>query len=159
MIATYPAALDAPNLIAVTSSDERGALARSASYGRTTVDLAAPGEEILSTARGGGYELRSGSSMAAAQVSGAAVLLASARPALGWAGMRSALLGSARPTSLPVAAGRLNVAGAVRRVLGIRRGRSRVSAARRSAGRLRRPPRPAHRPRHRSAAARAAVPR
>ena len=56
--------------------------------------------------------------MAAAQVSGAAVLLASARPALGWAAMRSALLGSARPTSLPVAAGRLDVAGALRRVLG-----------------------------------------
>ena len=80
-IAAYPAALDALNLIAVTSSDQRGALAPSASFGRTSVDLAAPGEEILSTRRGGGYELRSGSSMAAAQVSGAAVLLASARPA------------------------------------------------------------------------------
>ena len=96
--------------MAVTSSDQRGALAPSASFGRSSVDLAAPGEEILSTARGGGYELRSGSSMAAAQVSGAAVLLASARPDLGWRGMRSALLGSARPTSLPVAAGRLDVA-------------------------------------------------
>ena len=158
MIATYPAALDAPNLIAVTAPDQRGALGASANFGRITVDLAAPGEEILSTARGGGYELRSGTSMAAAQVTGAAVLLASARPALGAAGLRAALLGSARPTSLPVAAGRLNVAGAVRRVLGIRRGRSQVSAERRSAGRLRRPPRPAHRPRHRSATARAALP-
>jgi hypothetical protein len=97
--------------------------------------------------------------MAAAQVSGAAVLLASARPALGWPGMRSALLGSARPTSLPVAAGRLDVAGALRRVLGAKRGRSQVSAERRTAGRLRRPPRPPHRPRHRAASARAAVPR
>ena len=83
---------------------------RRPAIGRSSVDLAAPGEEILSTARGGGYELRSGSSMAAAQVSGAAVLLASARPGLGWPRMRSALLGSARPTSLPVAAGRLDVA-------------------------------------------------
>jgi subtilisin family serine protease len=152
-----PADLDAPNLVAVTSSDQRGGLAPSASFGRSTVDLAAPGEEILSTARGGGYELRSGSSMAAAQVSGAAVLLGSARPDLGWAGMRSALLGSARPTSLPVAAGRLDVAAALRRVLGRKRGRSQVSAERRSAGRLRRPPRPPHRPRHRSAVARVAV--
>jgi hypothetical protein len=92
-------------------------------------------------------------------VSGAAVLLASARAGLGWPGMRSALLGSARPTSLPVAAGRLDVAGALRRVLGTKRGRSRVSAERLSAGRLRRPPRPPHRPRHRGAVARAAVPR
>jgi subtilisin family serine protease len=158
-IATYPAALDALNLVAVTSSDQRGALAPSASFGRTSIDLAAPGEEILSTARGGGYELRSGSSMAAAQVSGAAVLLASARPDLGWQGMRAALLGSARPTSLPVAAGRLDVAAALRRVLGATRGRAHVSAERRSAGRLRRPPRPPHRPRHRPSVARAAVPR
>jgi subtilisin family serine protease len=157
-IAAYPAALDAPNLVAVTSSDQRGALAPSASFGRASVDLAAPGEEILSTARGGGYELRSGSSMAAAQVSGAAVLLASARPGIGWEGMRAALLGSARPTSLPVAAGRLDVAGAVRRVLGVRRGRSQASAKRASAGRLRRPPRPPHRPRHAASLARAAVP-
>jgi subtilisin family serine protease len=155
-VATYPAALDAANLVAVTSSDQRGRLAPSASFGRSSIDLAAPGEEILSTARGGGYELRSGSSMAAAQVSGAAVLLASARPNLGWSGMRSALLGSARPTSLPVAAGRLDVAGALRRVMGAARGRSRVSAKRASAGRLRRH---VQRPRQRVAAARAAEPR
>jgi subtilisin family serine protease len=154
-VATYPAALDAPNLVAVTSSDQRGRLAPSASFGRASIDLAAPGEEILSTARGGGYELRSGSSMAAAQVSGAAVLLASARPGLGWSGMRAALLGAARPTSLPVAAGRLDVAGALRRVMGAPRGRSRVSAKRASAGRLRRHVR---RPRQRVAAVRAAVP-
>jgi subtilisin family serine protease len=155
-IATYPAALDAPNLVAVTSSDQRGRLAPSASFGRSSIDLAAPGEEILSTARGGGYELRSGSSMAAAQVSGAAVLLASARPNLGWEAMRAALLGSARPTSLPVAAGRLDVAGALRRVMGAGRGRSRVSAKRASAGRLR-PAAP--RGKRRGAIARAAVPR
>jgi subtilisin family serine protease len=153
-VATYPAALDAPNLVAVTSSDQRGRLAPSASFGRSSIDLAAPGEEILSTARSGGYELRSGSSMAAAQVSGAAVLLASARPNLGWSGMRAALLGSARPTSLPVAAGRLDVAAALRRVMGAARGRSRVSAKRASAGRLRRH---VQRPRHRIAAARAAI--
>jgi subtilisin family serine protease len=155
-IAAYPAALDAPNVVAVTSSDERGALAPSASFGRASVDLAAPGEDILSTKRGGGDELRSGSSMAAAQVSGAAVLLASARPDLGWGGIRAALLGSARPTSLPVAAGRLDVAGALRRVLGAGRGRSQASAKRAGAGRRgRRPPHPA---RH-AAVARAAVPR
>ena len=149
-VAAYPAALAAPNLVAVTASDRRGALARSASFGRASVDLAAPGEAILSTARGGGYELRSGSSMAAAEVSGAAVLLASARPDLGWEGMRAALLGSARPTSLPVAAGRLDVAAALRRVLGAGRARSSVTA-KRTAARLRRPPRPAHRPRHNAA--------
>ena len=102
VIATYPAALDALNLIAVTSSDQRGALAPSASFGRTSVDLVAPGEAILSTRRGGGYELRSGSSMAAAQVSGAAVLLGqrAARPRLGGPCAPPAGLGA---PSLPVA--------------------------------------------------------
>ena len=159
VVATYPAALDAPNLVAVTSSDQRGVLAPSASFGRSTVDLAAPGEEILSTARGGGYELRSGSSMAAAQVSGAAVLLASARPDPRLAGdaLRAAGLGAT-----DLAAGGRGAPGRRRRAApGARaqRGRSRVSAERRSAGRLRRPPRPPHRPRHRAAVARAAVAR
>jgi subtilisin family serine protease len=155
-VAAYPAVLDAPNLVAVTACDERGALAPSASFGRASIDLAAPGQDILSTARSGGYELRSGSSMAAAQVSGAAVLLASARPDLGWEAIRAALLGSARPTALPVAAGRLDVAGALRRVLGAGRRRSQVSAKRARAGRL--GGHPAHRSRH-AAVARAAVAR
>jgi hypothetical protein len=73
--------------------------------------------------------------------------------------MRAALLDSARPTSLPVAAGRLDVAAALRRVLGATRGRSHVSAQRRSAGRLRRSAPPPHRPRHRASVARVAVPR
>ena len=155
-VAAYPAALDALNLIAVTSSDQRGALAPSASFGRASVDLVAPGEAILSTRRGGGYELRSGSSMAAAQVSGAAVLLASARPDIGWRAMRAALLGSARPTSLPVAAGRLDVGGALRRVLGAVRRSAPTRASRARAGTLGRPG--PHHARH-AAMARAAVAR
>jgi hypothetical protein len=69
--------------------------------------------------------------------------------------MRAALLSSARPTSLPVAAGRLDVAGALRRVLGAGRARSQVSAERAGAGRL---GGHAPRPLRRAAAARAAVP-
>jgi subtilisin family serine protease len=168
---TYPAALTAPDLVTATSVDQRGALAPTASYGPISVDLAAPGEDILSTARGGGYELRSGTSMAAAQVSGALVLLASARPDLGWQALRAALLGGARPSALPVAAGRLDVAAALRTVLPAGRWRSRVSALRASGGRPRTPAgtrghgraargaRRARRPAARAAIARAAVPR
>jgi subtilisin family serine protease len=87
VVASYPADFDAGNLVAVTSSDQRGVLAPSASFGRSTVDLSAPGEDILSTARGGGYELRSGSSMAAAQVS--------ARPRLAGNALGPAGLGAA----------------------------------------------------------------
>lgn len=113
----YPASFPAENLIAVTSLGRSGALAPSASWGRATIDLAAPGEAILSTAKGRREEIRSGTSMAAAQVSGALVLLASARPDLGWRELRVALLAGARRSTLPVASGRLDVAGALRQVV------------------------------------------
>jgi subtilisin family serine protease len=123
----YPAALAAPNLVTVTSSDRRGALAPMASFGRASVDLAAPGQGILSTARGGGYELRSGTSTAAAQVSGTLALMAGAQPFLGGEALRAALLASARPSSLPVAAGALDVSAALRHLLG--RGQARAARA------------------------------
>jgi subtilisin family serine protease len=125
----YPAALDAPNLVAVTASNRRGGLAPKASYGRATVDLSAPGTNIASTARGGGYELRSGTSTAAAEVSGALALLAGARPSLAGEALRAALLGAARPTSIPVADGALDIGAAMRRVLARARSRSSARAA------------------------------
>ena len=109
LVPVYPAALAAPNLLTATAINWRGALGAGANYGRTTVDLTAPGGSILSTARGGGYEVRSGSSMAAAYVSGALADLAAARPDLGWQALRDALVSTARPTRLPVAAGRLDL--------------------------------------------------
>jgi subtilisin family serine protease len=131
----YPAALAAPNLVAVTSSDHRGALTRRASFGRASVDLAAPGQDILSTARGGGYEFRSGSSTAAAQVSGALALLAGARPGLGAEALRATLLGAARRSSLPVSAGALDIGAALRRLGARARSRSSARAARAADGR------------------------
>jgi subtilisin family serine protease len=133
----YPAALAAPNLLAVTSSDRRGALTRRASFGRASVDLAAPGQDILSTARGGGYEFRSGTSTAAAQVSGALALLAGARPGLAGEALRAALLGAARRGSLPVSAGALDIGAALRRIGAHARSRSSARAARAAAGRAR----------------------
>jgi hypothetical protein len=73
--------------------------------------------------------------MAAAQVSGALALLASAAPGLGWQSLRDALMGSARPSALPVLAGRLDVAAALARVVPAGRWRSKVSAERASGGR------------------------
>jgi subtilisin family serine protease len=133
----YPAALTAPNLVAVTSSDRRGALTRRASFGRASVDLAAPGQDILSTARGGGYEFRSGTSTAAAQVSGALALLAGARPGFAGEALRAALLGAARRSSLPVSAGALDIGAALRRIGARARSRSSARAAHAASGRAR----------------------
>jgi thermitase len=75
----YPCAYDRPTEICVTASDQNDALPSWANYSPNLVDLAAPGDNIYSTLRNGGYGYISGGSMAAAQVSGAAALILSAR--------------------------------------------------------------------------------
>ncbi len=70
----YPASLKLDNLISVTFVDSAGELTGLSNYGSNTVDLAAPGEDILSTIVGN-YSSMSGSSMAAPQVSAVAALL------------------------------------------------------------------------------------
>ena len=73
----YPCGYDRPTEICVTASDQNDALPSWANYGATTVDLAAPGNNIYSTKRNGTYGIISGGSMAAPQVSGTAALILS----------------------------------------------------------------------------------
>jgi subtilisin family serine protease len=47
--ATYPASYRLPNMIVVAATDQNDALASYSNYGATTVDIAAPGSNILST--------------------------------------------------------------------------------------------------------------
>ena len=79
----YPCAYDRPTEICVTASDQNDNLWSSGTYGANyapdIVDLAAPGANIYSTLRNGSYGYISGGSMAAAQVSGAAALILSAK--------------------------------------------------------------------------------
>lgn len=78
----YPAAFKTENLITVAAIDEEGSLASYSNYGKESVGLAAPGSGILSTVAGGEYGIMSGTSVAAAFVSGAAGLLLSRDPGL-----------------------------------------------------------------------------
>ena len=50
---SYPCSYPASNIICVTSTDQHDALSSFANFGPATVDLAAPGENILSTFPGG----------------------------------------------------------------------------------------------------------
>jgi subtilisin family serine protease len=113
---TYPAAYAEDDVLGVAATRRDGGLSSVSDYG-PGADLAAPGEEILSTALGGGYEWRTGTSMAAPEVTGALVLLAAARPDLDAAGLRSALLAGTRKGRLPVATGALDIGASLRAVI------------------------------------------
>lgn len=70
----YPAAYEACFAVAATDADD--ARARFSNYG-TWVEVAAPGDDILSTYKDSSYRVLSGTSMAAPHVAGLAGLLAS----------------------------------------------------------------------------------
>lgn len=78
----YPATFDLPNVVSVAATDHNDGIARFSNYGKTTVDLGAPGVDILSSTSGAAneYKVFSGTSMATPHVTGAANLLLSAFP-------------------------------------------------------------------------------
>jgi subtilisin family serine protease len=117
---SYPASSTVPAVLTVTATQEDGGLLSIANRGLNSVDLAAPGAMIMSTARGSRYELRQGTSMAAPFVAGSLALLAAARPDLSQPALRDALVKSApRPGVLAglLGSGSLDVGAAMHRVL------------------------------------------
>jgi large repetitive protein len=119
----YPSSFGASHLISVAATGRNGKLIGISNRGTGTVDIAAPGQSILSTASDGDYELRTGTSMAAPHVAGTLALLQAARPDLGADALQAALLGSAK-RGVAVASGTLDVAGAMRRVVSASRWRA-----------------------------------
>jgi thermitase len=107
---SYPASYNLPGLISVAASndlDRNGYSTRCGqvmgvqhwecsftNFGRESVDLSAPGVDIVSTVPGG-YDTFDGTSMASPHVAGAVGLLRTARPGLTPVQIRNALLHSA----------------------------------------------------------------
>jgi len=89
----YPAA--DPNVIAVTATDAKNALFLGANRGNH-IAVAAPGVDVLVPAPEGSYQLTTGTSVAAAEVSGVAALLIERDPALTPSELRRILMNSAR---------------------------------------------------------------
>lgn len=76
----YPASLDLENMLVVSSADADGRPAEGSNWGRESVDLLVPAEEVLVTDFYGLPKVVSGSSYAAARVSALAVCLLEANP-------------------------------------------------------------------------------
>ena len=94
----YPAA--DPQVIAVTATDANDKLFAQANRG-THIAVAAPGVDLLMAAPNGSYQMQSGTSFAAAQVSGIAALLLERNPKLDAASIRRILMSTAHDLGPP----------------------------------------------------------
>ena len=95
-IPDYPSSYDCDNIISVAASDPRDQLASFSNYGAKSVDIAAPGTDILSLESQGDYTYKNGTSMAAPHVAGAAALLKAYMPHLNTPQIKNIILASAR---------------------------------------------------------------
>ncbi len=109
----FPASYDAENIISVASTDDQDHLSGFSNFGLNTVDLGAPGSDILSTFPGNSYGVISGTSMATPHVSGAVCLLWAAAPEFTAAEVKQTVLESVDVIPAlqgrTVTGGRLNV--------------------------------------------------
>lgn len=113
----YPSSYEHDIVISVAATDRNDRLASFSCYGAKSVDLAAPGVDILSASNGDTYKSLSGTSMATPHVAGAAALLKAAMPNLTAEKIKMRLMfGSDRVAATQattLSGGRLNVANAV----------------------------------------------
>jgi subtilisin family serine protease len=89
----FPAAY--PDVIAVTATNSQDALFTGANRGNY-IAVAAPGVDVLAPAPDGGYQFTTGTSVAAAEVSGIAALLLDRNPSLTPAEVRRILMTTAK---------------------------------------------------------------
>lgn len=96
---SYPASFAADNIVSVTAINRSGTLPRYSSYGATSVHLAAPGSDIYSTwpSLNNTYTFYSGTSMAAAYVSGVFALLRARFPDESYAQLITRVLTTTKP--------------------------------------------------------------
>lgn len=109
----YPASYEIPNIISVGATDSSDQKAGFSNYGKTTVDLSAPGVAIFSTLPNNLYGSLNGTSMATPHVAGAAALIWAYKPTLSVYALKDLLLSTVDPVptlkDISVSGGRLNV--------------------------------------------------
>jgi len=108
-----PSGVDLPNVISVASSTSSETLSSFSNYGETTVDIVAPGSDILSTVPNGLTGMKNGTSMATPQVAGAVGLLYSHAPNLPYLSCKQILMAGVEKfvaySNKCIADGRMNV--------------------------------------------------
>jgi hypothetical protein len=90
--AFYPCTYFLPNIICVAATTRTDARSSFSNFGRRTVHIGAPGTDILSTTRNGGYGFSSGTSMATPHVTGVAALLKAQIPTRDWRAIKNLIL-------------------------------------------------------------------
>ncbi len=109
----YPASYDAPNIISVAATDALDQRASFSNFGKTTVDLGAPGVAVFSTFPGNLYGNLSGTSMATPHVTGAVALIWAYKPTLTVYDLKDLMLNTVDHVDslkdVTVSGGRLNV--------------------------------------------------
>lgn len=126
-----PTGCNSDFIVTVTNTTSDGKKYRNAGYGKTTIDLGAPGTNILSTVSNGGVETLSGTSMSTPHVAGGVALLHhvasvdfnnlyKAEPGKAALALKRIMLSTVTPqadlANVTVSGGRLNLFGAAKEI-------------------------------------------
>jgi len=93
-LAAFPASYPNPDIISVAATNNRDQIASFSNFGAIRVDVGAPGEQVLTTQVGGGYQLIDGTSFASPYTAGVIGLIASVNQFLTPAELKAALYSS-----------------------------------------------------------------
>jgi subtilisin family serine protease len=113
----YPGSYKLPKIISVAATDHNDKKASFSNFGLKSVDLGAPGVNILSTTPNNTYSSFNGTSMATPHVAGVAALIMAEDPTLTGSQVKQKILASVDPVAdlagKTVTGGRLNAANAL----------------------------------------------
>lgn len=99
IVPNYPSGYNLNNIVSVAATTSSDTRAFFSNWGLSSVDLGAPGLDVLSTAPNGSYRLASGTSMASPHVAGTGALLWSVDSALPLATVRQRLIETGDPVA------------------------------------------------------------
>jgi subtilisin family serine protease len=120
LLPSYIASLTDPAVLTVGALSPAAKLWPQSNTGLLSVDLAAPGVQIVATTRGSSYQSRTGTSAAAPVVAGTVALLAAAREDLPMSALKSIVLGTTRRDDILatlLGGGRLDAGAAMHKAL------------------------------------------